>query len=293
VRSDRKGGATLNVDAKKAGHRRKWLFYNLIGSNPSFLEAVREARTASKSDSSVLITGERGTGKSVMAQAIHNESFRADGPFTCVGCADIQSDFFSCGLYGYADAPEGGGLASVASDFETENRGTVFLRDVADLTPESQNAFLRALIKSAFTRMDHPHAITFDTRIISATDKDIFKMVDDEQFQMELFHRLNVITIKTVPLRMRKDDIRDLAMSLLKDMALKSGRQFVPLRSDVLERLLAYDWPGNLNELRSVLEKAMSNSSKGIIRAETLVFEPGAWQGGFSPDTQAEEPPCA
>jgi DNA-binding NtrC family response regulator len=266
------------IDGRGKNKTHDRLFYNLIGRAPDFLKMLHDARSAAKSDSSVLIVGEYGTGKRILAQTIHYESSRGFGPFRSIECKSVATDFFNNEIFGFHDEPAEDELPDQDKNFEIANHGSIYLDEIGCLSNESQMALLRVLVKAAYTSMDTPHSIAFDSRIISSTENDIIQMTDDDLFHRELLHRLSVITVATVPLRHRRDDIGELSLSFLKKIAARRGRPYLPLRADVLRRLHDYDWPGNISELFYVLDAAAAEAPKGIIRAESLILDPEAWE---------------
>jgi DNA-binding NtrC family response regulator len=266
------------IDGRGKNKPHDRLFYNLIGRAPGFLRMLDDARAAAKSDSSVLITGEYGTGKRILAQTIHYESSRGFGSFRSIECKTAAADFFNNEIFGFNTEATWGEPSPADGGFEIVNHGSVYLDEIGNLSDENQLALLRILVKVAYTSMDSPRSIAFDTRIISATENDVNTMADDERFHRELLHRLSVITISTVPLRQRREDIGELALSFLEKIAMRRGRPYLPLRADVLKRLHDYDWPGNISELFHVLDLAVADAPKGIIRAESLVLDADAWE---------------
>ena len=263
--------AVVKMANKIVRRKPQWLFHDLIGKNRDFLEVLRIARLAAKTNSNVFILGESGTGKDVLAQAIHNESFRGGGPFVAVNCGAIPKDLIASELFGYSEgAFTGAKKGGQAGKFEAAHGGTVFLDEIGEMPMEQQVVLLRVLDQSSFTRVGSAERISFDARIIAATNKNIDQAIQNHAFRQDLFFRLNVFTITTVPVRHRKDDIEELANVFLKKIADKSDRCYTRLPSEALDLLMAYDWPGNIRELQNVLERAFFISPDGVIRAETL-----------------------
>lgn len=263
--------AVVQMARKIVNNRPRWMFSDLIGKNKYFLEMLRIARLAAKARANVFILGESGTGKDVLAQAIHNESFRANEPFVAVNCGAIPKDLIASELFGYSEgAFTGAKKGGHAGKFEAARRGTVFLDEIGEMPMDQQVVLLRVLDESSFTRVGSTDRLGFEARIISATNKNIHEAIGDHTFRHDLFYRLNVFTITTVPLRQRKDDIEELGNVFLKRIAENSDRPFSPLTAGVLDLLTAYDWPGNIRELQNVLEQAFIISPDGLIQGEML-----------------------
>jgi transcriptional regulator of acetoin/glycerol metabolism len=251
--------------------RPKWMFQDIIGRNKEFLEVLRIARLAADTSSNVFILGESGTGKDVLAQAIHNEGPNANAPFVALNCGAIPKELIASELFGYGDgAFTGAKKGGQAGKFELAKGGAVFLDEIGEMPLEQQVVLLRVLDESTFTRIGSSERISVSAKIIAATNKDINKAIQDGVFRQDLFFRLNVFSLTTVPLRRRLDDIEELANVFLKKIAENCERKHAPINSEVLDFLTAYNWPGNIRELQNVLERAFFMSPDGVLRAETL-----------------------
>lgn len=237
----------------------KYCFDDLIGTSPSFLAAKRLSERISGSQSSVFIKGESGTGKELFAHAIHNNSLRANQPFVPINCASIPEHLLESELFGYEDgAFTGAKKGGKKGLFQIAHNGTLFLDEIGDMPMPMQSKLLRALQEKEIHRIGGHKAIPVNVRIISATHRDLEKMVEDGAFRRDLYYRLNVVKIEIPPLRERKADIELLASKLLEKLEKKFYRKGIELSSQVIERLQQHTWLGNIRELENVLERAIN-----------------------------------
>ncbi|HEV2461177.1 MAG TPA: sigma 54-interacting transcriptional regulator [Ktedonobacterales bacterium] len=250
---------------RMAGAQALMRFESIVGESPQLLEAVRLARIAAQSTSTVLLHGETGTGKEVFAQAIHNGSARADGPFVAINCAAIPRELISSELFGY----EGGAFTGAdrrgrPGKFELANGGTLFLDEIGDMPRDLQTSLLRAIETRTVVRVGGQHVTPVDVRIITATHKDLAEEVRLENFRSDLFFRLNVFPIEVPALRERAGDVPALLRHILQRLSTRLNRT-LGLEAEALAALETYDWPGNVRELENVIERAVYISERGII----------------------------
>jgi transcriptional regulator with PAS, ATPase and Fis domain len=244
----------------------KYRFDDLIGTSQAFLEAKRLAERISGSQSSVFIKGESGTGKELFAHAIHNNSLRATHPFVPINCASIPEHLLESELFGYEDgAFTGAKKGGKKGLFQLAHNGTLFLDEIGDMPLSMQSKLLRALQEKEIQRIGGHKSIPVDVRIISATHRDLEKMVEEGTFRQDLYYRLNVVKIEIPPLRERKDDIGMLTGKLLKKLEKKFYRKGIELSSQVMERLQKHSWLGNIRELENVLERAINVLNGNVI----------------------------
>jgi len=244
----------------------KYTFSNFIGSSAPAMEVKRQARRAAQSDTTVLLLGETGTGKEVIAQAIHSASPRAHGPFIAVNAAAIPD--------GVREAEFFGGSAAREGKFALAHGGTLFLDEVGDMPMAMQSKLLRMLQEGEVEPIGSNRVVKVDARVIAACSVDLRQMVSAGRFRSDLYYRLSVLPIELPPLRDRAADIDALSDHILEDIARRSGRPQRELTPTALAVLCAYSWPGNIRELRNVLEQVALNSDRPRLSAEefTLVL---------------------
>ncbi|WP_136808658.1 sigma-54-dependent transcriptional regulator [Desulfosediminicola flagellatus] len=227
----------------------------LIGSGPVMQEVYRLIEQAAPSDASILITGESGTGKELVAEAIHSASRRHKQPYIRLNCAAIPEGLMESEMFGHERGAFTGALKQKIGKFEMANGGTLLLDEIADLPLTLQPKLLRVLQEQELDRVGGSRTVKVDVRIICATAKDLGKEVEKGNFREDLYYRLRVIPIKLPPLRERKEDIPELTQHFLHSFSLKRGVA-MNLTADAMERLLDYDFPGNVRELKNILERA-------------------------------------
>lgn len=248
-------------------------FENIIGQSPQLLEAVRLARIAAESHSTVLLHGETGTGKEVFAQSIHNGSARASGPFVAINCAAIPRELISSELFGY----EGGAFTGAdrhgrPGKFEVANGGTLFLDEIGDMPHDLQTSLLRAIETRTVVRVGGQHNTPVDVRIIAATHRDLAEEVQLGTFRSDLFFRLNVFPIVVPALRERGGDVTLLMRYVLQRLSTRLNRN-LGIEARAMAALEAYGWPGNVRELENVIERAVYICEHGIIAYTDLPAE--------------------
>ena len=264
------------VQKSLAEERRvKYTFSNFIGASPAAMEAKRQARRAAQVDTTVLLLGETGTGKEVLAQAIHSASPRAHGPFIGINVAAIpdtllEAEFFGASPSAYTGADRRGRDGK----FVLANGGTLFLDEVGDMPMAMQAKLLRVLQEKEVEPLGSNRVAKVDVRVIAASSVDLRQMVSMGRFRSDLYYRLSVLPIELPPLRERIADVESLCDHILEDIARRSGRPQHEITPTGLAALSAYAWPGNIRELRNVLEQVTINSDNARLSAEefTLVL---------------------
>ncbi len=204
-----------------------------------------------KSNASVLITGESGVGKEIIADAIFDLSNRNDKPFIKVNCAALSESILESELFGHEKGAFTGAISKKKGRFELANKGTIFLDEIAEISPEIQVKLLRVLQNKTFERVGGETTIKVDIRLLAATNKNLEEEIKKGKFREDLFYRLNIININIPPLRERKDDISNLTSILIRDVAKENNRQEKTLSNDAIKALYYYDWPGNIRELKN------------------------------------------
>ena len=272
-----------NVLLRKA-LKRQFEFKDLASKSPK-MEAVFDlARTAAKSNSTVLILGESGTGKEVLAKAIHAESPRREGPFVGVSCAALTESLLESELFGHEKGAFTGAVGSARGKFELAAGGSLFLDEIGDISPKLQLDLLRVLDAREFRRVGGSQLIKTDVRIIAATNRDLKKLVESGAFREDLYYRLNVIPVTLPPLRERKEDIPRLVEKILDDLRFEMRKPLEGVSAEALEILMAYDWPGNIREFRNVLERGVVLARGPILTPLELELAPPASPPGTTAD---------
>jgi DNA-binding NtrC family response regulator len=233
-------------------------FGDLIGQSDEMKSIYGMIEAAAPTGASILIVGESGTGKELVARAIHDKSSRAKGPFIAINCAAFPREILENELFGHEKGAFTGAINEKQGCFELADGGTLFLDEVAEMEPDIQVKFLRALEQRSFRRLGGKKEISVDIRVVSATNKQINKAIDEGKLREDLFHRLAVIPLFLPPLRDRRGDVRLLAESFLRRFAEENGKKHLKtFAPEALEFINAYRWPGNVRELKNALERAV------------------------------------
>jgi DNA-binding NtrC family response regulator len=245
----------LGVDGECA--ERPFCFENIIGNDARMFEVFHRIKTVSASMATVLLTGESGTGKELVARAIHTRGSRWEKPFVAVNCGTFTDSVMHSELFGHEKGAFTGANQQRSGHFEIASGGTIFLDEIADTSPELQKSLLRLLESGTFYRVGGNCEQKTTARVIAASNKDLIEEVTAGRFRMDLFYRLNVVSLEIPPLRERKGDIPLLLASLIHRLAKEENRRMVPCASDTLRILLDHDWPGNVRELVNVVRNAL------------------------------------
>jgi transcriptional regulator with GAF, ATPase, and Fis domain len=237
----------------KASHN----FEQIVGQSRALMGVLGQVGLVAPTDASVLITGETGTGKELIARAIHTASKRRDKPIIKVNCAALPPGLVESELFGHEKGAFSGAIARRLGRFELADGGTIFLDEVGELPPEAQVKLLRVLQVREFDRVGGAAPIRVDVRVIAATNRDLLKEVREKKFREDLFYRLNVFPVHLPPLRERRDDIPLLVHFLVKKFTLRLGKHLAGVSRATMHSLMEYSWPGNIRELENVLERAV------------------------------------
>ncbi len=246
------------------------MFEEIVGNSPALKTVLSRISKVAPSDSTVLITGETGTGKELVARAIHRRSHRRSRAFVSVNCAAIPRDLIASELFGHEKGAFTGALQRRLGRFEMADGGTIFLDEVGELSPDTQVALLRVLQEREFERVGGGQPIRVDVRVIAATNRDLKTAVANGAFRQDLIYRLNVFPIEVPPLRTRKDDTLLLVEYFVQRYATRAGKRIRSIDKKTLDRLQSYDWPGNIRELQNVIERSVILSSGEVLSLDEL-----------------------
>jgi Nif-specific regulatory protein len=231
------------------------LLPEIVGSSPAMREVYRLARMAAKSNAGVLLIGETGTGKEVIARALHKLSHRATGPYIRVNCGALHENLLESELFGHVKGAFTGAIENKTGRFEAAHGGTIFLDEISSMSAKLQVKLLRVLQEREFERVGDSKTNRVDVRVVAATNESLEDEIETGNFREDLYYRLNVVPIPLPPLRERRDDILPLAQFFLKRYGELNRREVPELTPPVTEALLAYDWPGNVRELENTIER--------------------------------------
>jgi len=249
------------VDERSCGRR----FEQVIGSSPALEEVLEQVERVAPTDSTVMIQGETGTGKELIAHAIHNLSSRCGRPFVRLNCAAIPLDLLESELFGHEKGAFTGAIAQKIGRFELADKGTLFLDEVGDIPPALQPKLLRVLQEQEFERLGSTRTHQVDVRLVAATNRDLAEMVNRGQFRSDLYYRLNVFPVLLPPLRARSEDVPALVMHFTGVFGRRMGRKIEHIPAETMTALTSYHWPGNIRELQNLIERAVILSSGGVL----------------------------
>src|SRR2546421_2545401 len=244
--------------------------YGIVGRSRAMQEVIQRAELVAQTKSTVLITGETGTGKEMVARAIHHRSAQRDMPLIKVNCAAIPETLLESELFGHVRGAFTGAVTTKRGRFALADGGTIFLDEIGTMTPSLQAKLLRVLQEREFEPLGSERSEKVDLRVIAATNRDLRQMVADGKFQEDLFYRLNAIPIEIPPLRERRDDIPALVEHFVDKHSHRIGRRIEKLEDGVLASLQQYDWPGNVRELENTIERAVVLSPGPVVAARAI-----------------------
>lgn len=252
----------------------KKTFNHIQGSSPEMLKCIHQARQYAKSNGTVLIYGETGTGKEIFAQSIHNESKRAKGPFVSVNCAALSENLLESELFGYVEGTFTGALKGGKMGlFELAHGGTLFLDELGEISLNFQAKLLRVLQEKEVRRVGGDRVIPIDVRIICATNRDLLEEVRLGRFREDLYYRLSVLELQLIPLRQRKDEIVPMAISFFKSECIKEQKVLFRPQDQLFDCLKSYDWFGNARELQNFIERLVISTEEGEVLTESKICE--------------------
>jgi Nif-specific regulatory protein len=247
-------------------------YHVLIANSPGIIEKLDLIDRVAKTDSSVLILGESGVGKELIAEQVHLRSHRKNGPFIRVNCAALPEGLLESELFGHVKGAFTDAVQNRRGRFELADNGTIFLDEIGDLPLKLQAKLLRVLQQKTFERVGSSDTVSVDVRIVAATNRDIDSQVKRGEFRNDLYYRLNVLPVYVPPLRQRKEDIPALADFFLKNFCRETKKQFTGFTDQAIEQMLSYPWPGNVRELENAVERAVVIAKDKMISAQDLLI---------------------
>jgi len=240
-------------------------FEQIIGNSPALEAVLEQVERVATTGSTVLIQGETGTGKELIAQAIHNISSRCGRPFVRLNCAAIPLDLLESELFGHEKGAFTGAIAQKIGRFELADKGTLFLDEVGDIPSALQPKLLRVLQEQEFERLGSTRTHQVDVRLVAATNRDLTEMVNRGEFRSDLYYRLNVFPVLLPPLRERREDIPALVAHFVEILGRRMGREIEHIPPQTMSALSSYQWPGNIRELQNLIERAVILSNDGVL----------------------------
>jgi formate hydrogenlyase transcriptional activator len=263
---------------------------DLIGSSAKFRALLEDLEMVAPVDSAVLIQGETGTGKEMVARAIHEASPRRHNRFVAINCAAIPSALLESELFGHEKGAFTGAVAQTMGRFQSADRGTLFLDEIGDLPLELQPKLLRVLQEKQFERLGGGRTVPVDVRVIAATNQGLGRMVEERMFRADLYYRLNVFPITLPPLRERRGDISLFIEHFVRKFAERHGKTIDSIPDEVMEVLKYHDWPGNIRELQNVIERGVIMTMGPVLSRQTIVHMK-QHGGAVTPSTPADTEP--
>ena len=249
-------------------------FEGIVGRSAELREVLDQIRTVAATDSTVLIEGETGTGKELIAQAIHTNSRRSDRPFVKLNCAAIPLGLLESELFGHEKGAFTGAVAQKLGRFEAADGGTLFLDEIGDIPLELQAKLLRVLQEQEFERLGSTHTRRVNVRVVAATNQDLAGLVAEKLFRMDLYYRLNVFPIALPPLRHRPEDIPMLVAHFVNRYATGMAKRIDKIKSDAMEAMQRHPWPGNIRELQNFIERAVILTNGDVLHFSALPSSP-------------------
>lgn len=260
----------LEIDNRNLKKKLNIFSGQMIGKSEKMIKIANLIEQVAPSKTSVLILGENGVGKEVIANLIHDSSNRKNNPFIKVHCAALSENLLESELFGHEKGAFTGAIKEKKGRFELADSGTIFLDEIGEISPNIQVKLLRVIQEKAFERVGGEETITVDVRIVAATNKNLKKEVEEGRFREDLYYRLNVVQITVPPLRERKEDILLMVSSFIQNFSKENGKEIKEITKKAQTALYNYDWPGNIRELKNVLEAAVVLSKDGIIDINDL-----------------------
>jgi formate hydrogenlyase transcriptional activator len=263
-------------------------FEQIIGSSPALESVLEQVERVAPTDSTVLVQGETGTGKELIARAIHNLSARCGRPFIKLNCAAIPFDLLESELFGHEKGAFTGAIAQKIGRFELADKGTLFLDEVGDIPLALQPKLLRVLQEQEFERLGSGRTHQVDVRLVAATHRNLVEMVKRNEFRSDLYYRLNVFPIPLPPLRARREDIRALVEHFVVIYARRMGKQIEQISPETMSELTSYPWPGNIRELQNFIERSVILTSGNVLESPLATLKNAAEAESLGPITMED-----
>ncbi len=249
---------------------KRYEYPNIVARSPKMQEVLATVERVAATNSTVLVGGESGVGKDLIAHLIHQRSRRASGPFIKINSTAIPENLLESELFGYEKGAFTGATTSKPGKFELADKGTLFLDEIGDVPPGTQVKLLRVLQERSFERLGGTRTLKVDVRLIAATNRDLRAALEEGTFREDLYYRLNVVPIDIPPLRDHKEDIPDLVNLFIDRFALAAGKSIGGISSDALATLTAFHWPGNVRELENIIERGVALSNGGVLQVSDI-----------------------
>jgi formate hydrogenlyase transcriptional activator len=263
-------------------------FEQIIGSSPALESVLEQVERVAPTDSTVLIQGETGTGKELIARAVHNLSARCGRPFIKLNCAAIPFDLLESELFGHERGAFTGAIAQKIGRFELADKGTLFLDEVGDIPPGLQPKLLRVLQEQEFERLGSTRTHQVDVRLVAATNRNLVDMVKRNEFRSDLYYRLNVFPVPLPPLRERRGDIPALVEHFVELYARRMSRQIDHISPETMSELTSYAWPGNIRELQNFIERSVILTSGNVLESPLATLRNNAETESVGPTTMED-----
>ena len=260
-------------------------FEQIIGNSPALEAVLEQVERVAPTDSTVLIQGETGTGKELIARAIHNLSMRCGRPFIKLNCAAIPFDLLESELFGHERGAFTGAIAQKIGRFELADKGTLFLDEVGDIPPALQPKLLRVLQEQEFERLGSTRTHQVDVRLVAATNRNLVEMVKRNEFRSDLYYRLDVCPIPLPPLRERREDIPALVEHFVEIYARRMGKEIAHIPAETMSALVSYFWPGNIRELQNFIERSVILTSGNVLHPPLASLKSSAEAESLGPIT--------
>jgi formate hydrogenlyase transcriptional activator len=268
--------------------RSELYFEEIVGNSEPLRRVLREIETVAPADSTVLIYGETGTGKELIARALHNLRSRKSNAFVKLNCAAIPTGLLESELFGHEKGAFAGAIMQRGGRFELANRGSIFLDEVGEIPPELQPKLLRVLQEREFERLGSTRTMRTDARLIAATNRDLKTLVEEQRFRSDLYYRLSVFPIRVPSLRERKEDIPRLVRHFVREFSRRNRRVIDTVPSETMQALVRYHWPGNIRELQNVIERAVIISRGPVLKVALTELAPDVASTSAPGDTAAK-----